>query len=262
MPFLYYLYNTIDIGIYVFYNCIREVIQRGENMIYFDHMVRTTDNFKLRADGIELKQGHIVGVFGRNGAGKSTLFACICQLKRIQLGKIYYKNEPLQVQHKSEICMTLNQYLPLKISIKDIGKKFTQIYPTFRYDFYLACCEKLQLDIHMRLEEGSKGVQQKVSNLLALCSGCSVICLDEPFGGLDPYARAVFQQLILECADENNLILIASHQISELELLVDSFLFLDKGESAFVEDLDTMREIAAKNLKQIVKEVEHEAAER
>lgn len=222
-------------------------------MLNINQLARNSGSFRLRVNDIHLEPGHIVGVFGRNGSGKSTFFGCLAQLKYLNWQDITFYNHPLQPSDKSSITLTLNQKLPKEYNPIQLATMYQKIYPNFEYSRYLEGLKHLGCKENQKLKEGSKGFIQKVSNCLALCSGCKLIMLDEPFGGLDPYARKIFQKLILESVRETNLILISSHQLSELEYLVDSYLFFDQGKAIYYPDLDALREQEQSSLKELVK---------
>ena len=198
----------------------------------------------------DLAPNEIVGLVGRNGSGKTTLFRTIAGHYLQDTGSITIDNKSLQQEPalKAQIFYIDEADNFLKAySLKKINEFYRAAYPTFDQDCFLALTNEHQLPLHLSYRRMSKGMQGLFQMILAISSNASYLLLDEPFDGLDVIVRKKVIGLLLEyVADGQRTAIIASHNLQELEGIIDRALLI-KGQT-IVKDyrLETMRETAKK----------------
>lgn len=171
------------------------------------------DNVNLSIDS-----GEIVGLLGRNGAGKSTLMKCIVGLVRKDYGKIKFNGV---VSNKFGYLIEYPAFYP-NLSAYDNLKIFASI---------LNVCDKRIkdiIDIVGLTKHGDKifanyslGMKQRLGLGRVLLTDPDLLILDEPFNGLDPSGVIEIRELLKELAKSGKSILISSHNLPEIERIVD-----------------------------------------
>ena len=186
---------------------------------------------------LQLSPG-IYGLLGPNGAGKSTLMKLICMLIEPTTGTILFDGKDIRTERKN--------------FLKRLGYMPQQhcLYPEFRVEEYLHYIGTLKgmnkksveksteellkkvrlLDVRtQKIRTLSGGMQQRLMFAQALLDNPKVLILDEPTAGLDPEKRIEMRNLIAEYA-KDKIIIIATHVVSDVELIADKILLLKKGE--------------------------------
>ena len=180
----------------------------------------------------------IYGLLGPNGAGKSTLMKLICMLIEPTTGTILFDGKDIRTERKN--------------FLKRLGYMPQQhcLYPEFRVEEYLHYIGTLKgmnkksveqsseellkkvrlLDVRtQKIRTLSGGMQQRLMFAQELLDNPKVLILDEPTAGLDPEKRIEMRNLIAEYA-KDKIIIIATHVVSDVELIADKILLLNKGE--------------------------------
>lgn len=184
---------------------------------------------------ISLKKGEITGILGRNGSGKSTLLKSILNLIPIDSGIITYDDLPIEEQLEKIAYITEEgSYFPY-MSAKAYGKFLSSYYPSFSNSQYMQLLERFEVPINNAIRNLSKGQQLKVEISAGFAMNAKLIILDEPFTTLDIYAKEDTIKLLIEQAKDDVMILITTHNIEEIETVIDRCVVLDKGK--IVEDI-------------------------
>lgn len=215
------------------------------------HVTKKIDQHIILEDiNFELSSNEIVGLIGRNGSGKTTLFRTIVGQYATDGGEILlegtnitqepsYKKELFYIDEKENF---LNQY-----TLKKINEFYRLAYPNFNQDLYLELMKEHQLPINLMYKRISKGMQGLFQMILAICSNAKYLLLDEPFDGLDVIVRKKVIRLLLENLSEGNrTALIASHNLNELENIIDRALLIKGNTIAQDYHLENLREQAKK----------------
>lgn len=205
----------------------------------------------LEEINFSLNPQEIVGLVGRNGSGKTTLFRTLAGHYLLDGGEVTIAGMDLAkaVEQKTQLFYIdeLDNFLKY-YSLKKINEFYRLAYPKFDQDRYLALLKENEFHQRMTYRRLSKGMQGLYQMILAISSEANYLLLDEPFDGLDVIVRKKVIALLLDhlATHENCSIMIASHNLVELEGIIDRVLLL-KGKS-IVKDysLEQMREYARK----------------
>lgn len=188
-----------------------------------------SNNRGLRNTTIEFHEGEITGILGRNGSGKTTLLKAILNLIPLDDGLITWNDKAVEEQFDKIAFITEDgSYFPY-MSPKEYGEFLTLYYPAFskeRYFDFLAQFEVSKTDTIRTL---SKGQQLKVEISAGFALNAKLIILDEPFTTLDVYAKEDTVRQLIEQVKEDVIILISTHNIEEIEAVIDRCIVLDNG---------------------------------
>lgn len=198
------------------------------------HLNKTIGKQTILKDiSISLKKGEIVGLVGRNGAGKTTLFRTITDFYQKDAGDISIDNESIyqKIELKETIFYLDDQYNFLNNhSPNTIEIYYSELYQYFDHEKYIGLLKKYQLDMNLTIDRYSKGAKALFKVILAFSCHAEYYILDEPFDGLDLIIRKKVISLILNEVSINQVsVLISSHNLLELEDIVDHILFLQDG---------------------------------
>ena len=180
---------------------------------------------------LEVGSGHICGLLGKNGEGKTTLLNLLSgQLFPDQGSCLVLEEIPSERNARFLQQIFL---LPEEISMPEVTaieyiKMYAPFYPTFRDDICKACVESFEINLSDRLSKMSQGQRKKVAITLALAAHTPLLLMDEPTNGLDIPSKATFRRLVASLIDDNQTVIISTHQVRDLESLIDTVLILDQ----------------------------------
>lgn len=115
--------------------------------------------------------------------------------------------------------------------------------------------DKLNLDPKKAIKTMSKGMKERFQLALVMSRKAKIYLLDEPIGGVDPAARELILNTILDNYAEDALVIISTHIISEIEQIFDSVIFLKEGEIIIHDEVDELRTVHGKSIDDLFKEV-------
>lgn len=180
---------------------------------------------------LEVGSGHICGLLGKNGEGKTTLLNLLSgQIFPDQGSCLVLEETPSERNARFLQQIFL---LPEEISMPEVTaieyiKMYAPFYPTFRDDICKACVESFEINLSDRLLKMSQGQRKKVAITLALAAHTPLLLMDEPTNGLDIPSKATFRRLVASLIDDNQTVIISTHQVRDLESLIDTVLILDQ----------------------------------
>lgn len=180
---------------------------------------------------LEVGSGHICGLLGKNGEGKTTLLNLLSgQIFPDQGSCLVLEEIPSERNARFLQQIFL---LPEEISMPEVTaieyiKMYAPFYPTFRDDICKACVESFEINLSDRLSKMSQGQRKKVAITLALAAHTPLLLMDEPTNGLDIPSKATFRRLVASLIDDNQTVIISTHQVGDLESLIDTVLILDQ----------------------------------
>ena len=180
---------------------------------------------------LEVGSGHICGLLGKNGEGKTTLLNLLSgQIFPDQGSCLVLEEIPSERNARFLQQIFL---LPEEISMPEVTaieyiKMYAAFYPTFRDDICKACVESFEINLSDRLSKMSQGQRKKVAITLALAAHTPLLLMDEPTNGLDIPSKATFRRQVASLVDDNQTVIISTHQVRDLESLIDTVLILDQ----------------------------------
>ncbi|SDL78797.1 ABC-2 type transport system ATP-binding protein [Daejeonella rubra] len=202
---------------------IRNIVKQ-----YANH--RALDNVS-----IEVEKGSIFGLLGPNGAGKTSLIRIINQITAPDQGEIFLNGEKLNPSHISTIGylpeerglykkMEIGEQMLYLAQLKGLSKSDA----TARIKFWF---EKMGIQSwwNKKVEDLSKGMQQKVQFIATVVHGPELIILDEPFSGFDPVNAQLITNEILELNSKGATIIFSTHRMESVEQLCDSIALIHKS---------------------------------
>ena len=195
----------------------------------------------------EVRHGEIFGLLGPNGAGKTTTIRTILNIIKPDSGKITfdgkeftedvwnivgYLPEERGLYRKSTVLNTILYFAGLK-GLTSHSAKPLAYYWLERFE--------LMGQENRRIEELSKGNQQKIQIIISILHNPKFLILDEPFAGLDPVNQAVLKDILLELRQKNAGIIFSTHQMEQVEKLCDNICLLNKGKSVLTGSLPEVK---------------------
>lgn len=188
-----------------------------------------------------LSAGHIYGVLGKNGTGKSTLLYNLAGLLYPDQGDIIiggYKPSERKPEFLQDIFMIPEEFYVPNISIKALIKYYSPFYPRFDHHAFEEYISSFDIPIGNLLPGMSYGQKKKVYISFGLATNTTVLLMDEPTNGLDIISKAQLRRVVAGAATPEKTILISSHQVKDLENLIDEVLILDDTNIILNESID------------------------
>lgn len=190
---------------------------------------------------LNVSKGGIYGLLGLNGSGKSTLLYLMCGLLRAKSGSVMYKGKAVQKRLPSVLSdmfivpeefelpnLTLSKYV-------EINSKF---YPNFSMEMLDKSLAAFAMDKETNLAESSMGQRKKVFLCFALATNTSLLLMDEPTNGLDIPSKSMFRKAVAECMTDERTIIVSTHQVKDIENMLDHVLIIDNSNVILNETMD------------------------
>ena len=203
-------------------------------MISIRNIVKQYSGHRALDDvSIEIEQGKVFGLLGPNGAGKTSLIRIINQITAPDSGEVLMNGQKLGQEHISRIG-----YLPEERGLykkMEIGEQilyFAQLKGLSKADARARAkywFEKMQITgwWNKKVEDLSKGMQQKVQFVSTVLHEPELLILDEPFTGFDPVNAELIKNEILELNKKGATIIFSTHRMESVEELCDSIALLN-----------------------------------
>lgn len=216
-------------------------------MIYLDRVsFGYSKRKKLFSDlSLRLAPGHIYGLLGKNGAGKSSLLRNIAGLLFPLEGKIEVsgrepkKREPAFLQ--DIFFLPEEIYLP-SVTMAKYLEILSPFYPKFDKDQFMAYIAEFDIPEGNKLTDMSYGQKKKVLIAFALATNTNVLIMDEPTNGLDIPSKSQFRKVVSNVLSSERIILISTHQIRDLDNLIDSIIILEDSKILIQHSLEVVAE--------------------
>ena len=217
-------------------------------------ITKNFDNFTaVKNLSLDVSGGIICGLLGPNGAGKTTTIRMIMNIIIPDSGEIRILGEKMNEKLKEKIGylpeerglyqkMKVEQLLNYFAAIKGIPKKEAKK----KISYWL---ERLKIaDWSLKkVNELSKGMQQKIQFIITIFHNPELIILDEPFGGLDPINTELFKDIILELKQNGKSILFSTHVMEQAEKLCDEICLINRGTNILSGNLSEIKKKFSKN---------------
>lgn len=178
-----------------------------------------------------LEKGRIYGLLGENGVGKTTLLTLLCGLKCPGEGSILidgrnpYHREPATL---GKIYFLSDEVAAVPMKACDYARNWGKFWPMFSYEKFLEIMQELECDSSQRMDKMSFGQLKKTYICFALACNCEYLFMDEPTNGLDIPSKAEFRKAVLKHIGEDSTLLISTHQVRDLENIIDPIIILDR----------------------------------
>ena len=208
-----------------------------ENLIEINNVSKTYGDYKaLNNISIKVPRQSIYGLLGPNGAGMTTLIRMLNQITAPDEGEIIFNGEKLNRNHISDIGYLPEErglYKAMKVgeqaiylaqlkgvSKKEAEKRLKQWFNKFGITDWW----------NKKVEELSKGMQQKIQFIVTVIHNPQLLIFDEPFSGFDPINVNLLKKEILELRDKGATIIFSTHNMASVEELCDNIMLINKGE--------------------------------
>ena len=179
---------------------------------------------------IDIPKGRIVGLLGPNGCGKSTLIKLISGLLQPNGGEIRVDGEPVGEKTRAMISyLPERTYFNSWMKVDELVTYFEEFYSDFDKPRAYSLLDALNIDRSAKLRSLSKGTKEKVQLILVMSRRAKLYLLDEPIAGVDPAAREYILSTIVSNYDPEATIIITTHLISDVEQVLDDFIFLSQS---------------------------------
>lgn len=218
------------------------------NAVELAHVRKKYDEFVAVDDlSFVISPGTVYGLLGPNGAGKTSTLRMMIGIIIPDSGAISVLGEPFRRAHTDQIG-----YLPeesglyRKMKVLDHLVFFAELKGLSGNEAKkraLQWCERLEISAWTgkKVEELSKGMQQKIQFIAALLHDPELVIMDEPFSGLDPSNAVMLKDVLLDLKKAGKTILLSTHRMDQAERLCDSICLINHGCALLEGDLRQMR---------------------
>ncbi|ODN43731.1 ABC transporter ATP-binding protein [Piscirickettsia litoralis] len=195
---------------------------------------------------LSLQRGQIIGLIGPNGAGKTSLLKAILGLTPYQ-GQISVMGiNPKQNRNRlmEHVCFIADvALLPRWLKVQQAIDYVAAVHPKFNRDKACAFIEKTNIKYSQKVKELSKGMVTQLHLALILAIDVELLVLDEPTIGLDIlYRQEFYSQLLAEYHQKKRTIIVATHQIEEVENILSSIIMIKSGKVLLHEDIKNLNQ--------------------
>ncbi len=192
---------------------------------------------------LSLESSNIYGLLGRNGAGKTTLLKLIT-------GQLFRKGGNIRVlgndpSRRFPDMLREIFFLPEELYIPALSgmeylKLYSPFYPRFNLTLFTSMAKEFEIDLDQKLTSLSYGQKKKFLIAFGLATNCSLMIMDEPTNGLDIPSKSQFRKLVSGAVGENQVFIISTHQVRDLENVIDPIIILDNGRVLLNESLESI----------------------
>lgn len=185
----------------------------------------------LKNINLTLEDGKIYGLLGENGVGKTTLLTLLCGLKKAQVGSIDtdganpYDREPSLLE---QMFYLPDDVAPIYDKAYFWARSRGKFWSNFSLDKFVEIMNDFENDVNQKLSAMSTGQLKKTYISFALACSTKYLFLDEPTNGLDIPSKSQFRSSILKYTSEDSTIVISTHQVRDLENVIDPIIILDR----------------------------------
>ena len=201
----------------------------------------------VRDVSFEVAPGEIFGMLGPNGAGKTTSIRIMLDIFKANAGEVSVLGGEINAEKKNRIGylpeerglykdMKLEPTLVYLATLKGVDEKEART----RLEIWLK-----RLDLydhrHKKIQDLSRGMQQKAQFIATLIHEPDLIIVDEPFSGLDPVNTRLIKQIILEQREAGRTIIMSTHQMHQVEALCSRIVLINQGRSVLYGEVDKIK---------------------
>ncbi len=203
------------------------------------------DKIVLKDITLTLEEGRIYGLLGENGVGKTTLLTLMCGLKNAKAGSIDidgqnpYDRTPSLL---SEQYYLSDEVAAVNMKAIDYARNYGIFWKRFDLGKFLEIMQVFETDPEQKMTKMSSGQLKKTYISFALACNTKHLFMDEPTNGLDIPSKAQFRKAVTKYTREDSILLISTHQVRDLENIIDPIIILDKQDVLLNAGIDEITE--------------------
>lgn len=189
------------------------------------------ENIVLKDITMRLEDGRIYGLLGENGVGKTTLLTLLSGLKKPKTGKIEIDGQhPFDRKPSllSEIYYLSDEVAEANMTAMDYARNYGKFWTNFSLGKFVEIMGVLEIRPGQKMNQMSFGQLKKTHVAFALACNTKYLFMDEPTNGLDIPSKAQFRKALMKYTREDSTVLISTHQVRDLENVIDPIIILDK----------------------------------
>ncbi len=201
----------------------------------------TRSNRLFDSLNVALEPNHIYGLLGKNGAGKTTLLRLVSGLLTPSNGEILLHGESVSlrgVETLQSIFFLPEEFTLPPLSPKRYADYYGKFYPKFNAEQFSKLLAKFDVEATVKMHKMSFGQKKKAMVAFAMACNTDLLVMDEPTNGMDIPSKSIFRSVIASHASEDRAIIISTHQVRDLDQLIDSVVILDQSEVLLNESLE------------------------
>lgn len=204
----------------------------------------------------EIHEGKITCVLGINGVGKSTTLKTIAGLVKPDKGEVLIDGEKISYKTYNKIA-----YVPdidnhfEQFTIKESFEFMKQFYKNWDDEKAYEMLELFDLTDDRKISKLSKGNIARVKIILGFAQNAKYTLLDEPFSGIDIFKREEFLGVMTKYINDEQSIILTTHEISEIEMLADEVILIDNGKVSLIFNAEEVRETEGMSIIDKMREV-------
>ena len=189
------------------------------------------ENILLKDITMKLEDGRIYGLLGENGVGKTTLLTLLSGLKKPKAGKIEVDGQfPFDRKPSllSEIFYLSDEVGEANMTAMNYALNFGKFWSNFSLEKFVEIMSSFEIHPDQKMNQMSAGQFKKTHIAFALACNSKYLFLDEPTNGLDIPSKSQFRKALLKYTREDSIVLISTHQVRDLENVIDPIIILDQ----------------------------------
>ncbi|CEK33016.1 ABC transporter ATP-binding protein [Paraclostridium sordellii] len=197
----------------------------------------------------EIHEGKITCLLGINGVGKSTVLKAICGLIKLDSGEIFIDGEKIshKIYDKVAFVPDVDNYF-VQFTIKQSFEFMKEFYKNWDDKKAYEMLDLFNLNDNSKISNLSKGNIARVKIILGFAQNAKYTILDEPFSGIDIFKREDFLKVMTKYINDEQSIIITTHEISEIEMIADDVILIDDGRVSLVFNAEKTREEEGKSI--------------
>lgn len=205
---------------------------------------------------LTIESGKIIGLLGSNGSGKSTTLKMMAGLIQPTSGSIVMNNENLSRRGCKDIAyLSEHDILYPFFTVMQMVQFYHSQFEDFNLEKALEILQFLNVNPSEKIKHLSKGNKGRVKIALTIAREAPLLLMDEPLSGLDPMVReSILKGLISFLDIEKQTLIISTHEVDEVEFILDSVILIKNGNLIDFIDVDTLREREGKSVLEWMKQ--------
>lgn len=214
-------------------------------------------SYALKSVNLTIPKGGIIGLIGANGSGKSTLLKLIAGLIRPSSGDLFVLGQKTSRLTSTHVAFSSDEQSIYDFFTVDEALIFSNsVFPDFDLSRAKEMLHELRLEPEKRVKQLSKGNKGKLKIIITLARDVPLMLLDEPLSGLDPLVREDILKILARYVElQEKTLMISTHEVSEVEPLLDHVLFLKEGELHLAANVEELRAERGQSVLETMKEV-------